>query len=365
MRLLATLALALLAAAAQAAPPDSVALPPPTGPHAVGTATWHWVDASRPDEVTPRPDDVREIMAQLWYPARPDSGAVPAPYAPLYPSLASVQAWSVARAPVAPEAGTLPVVVVAPGRGVARHFYTALAEDLASHGYAVLAVDSPHSGRVTYPDGRTVRPAPRYRIPFEVLTGPYEAVDAFFEEAAALGSADLAFALDRLAALVADDPAGLLTGRLELRRLAMFGHSLGGRIGGAAVASDPRFVAYASMEGVPPRTPRQGGLDAAVLMLYSSSLPEMAMPNIREIVPGRRADVHLARLDGYGHNSMTDLALLDPGAYSYDVEPRAALDTSREVVRGFFDAYLRPGTAPFPHAAGWPAVAIETHPAPE
>ncbi|SFO84264.1 hypothetical protein SAMN05421805_1275 [Saccharopolyspora antimicrobica] len=42
-------------------------LPPPGGPHPVGTRSWHLVDADRPD-----PWDTgrcRELMVQLWYPA--------------------------------------------------------------------------------------------------------------------------------------------------------------------------------------------------------------------------------------------------------------------------------------------------------
>jgi predicted dienelactone hydrolase len=308
--------LVLVAGRALAQTQPLLILPEPTGPSSVGTTVWHWIDAERPDENTSDRDDVREIMAQAWYPTVADAAAGPAPYAPLYLDLSHVRTWSYAAARVAPGDKPLPVLVIAPGRGVARHFYTTIAEDLASHGYFVLAVDSPHSGRVVYPDGRSIPPSTRYRIPFEILTGPYERVDQFFAEAAELGAADLAFALQRLAEINQKDPARRFTGRLELSRLGAFGHSLGGRIAGAAVAADSRFVAYASMEGVPPRAPRKGGMDAAVLMLVSSVLPDMAQPNIRDIIPKRRNDVYAATLSGFGHNSVTDLPLLEPEEYS-------------------------------------------------
>lgn len=320
---------------------SSVLLPPPTGASAVGTTVWHWIDASRLDELTPDPADVREIMVQAWYPAEPDSLSQTAPYAPLYPNLTNIKSFSFASAPMVSADTPLPIIVVAPGRGVARHFYTAIAEDLASHGFFVLGVDSPHSGRVLFPDGRSISPHERYRIPFDVLIGPYEHVDAFFQEAAELGALDITFALDRLAAINLDDPASRFTGRLDLNRLGAFGHSLGGRIAGAAVAADERFAAYASMEGVPPRESRQGGMDAAVMMMLSSELPDMAQPNIREIIPNRRNDVYIATLQGFGHNSVSDLPLIDPSEYTYEIDPLVAIETCRSLVRAFFDEHLR------------------------
>ncbi len=364
LRAVMLLAIAHLPGSAGAEAPAAVSLPDPTGPRSVGTTVWHWIDSARPDEVTPDPGDVREIMAQAWYPAQVAPETTPAPYAPLYPGLDHVQTRSHPAAPVAPSDQPMPVLVIAPGRGVARHFYTSVAEDLASHGYFVIAVDSPHSGRVVYPDGRSLAPASRYRIPFEVLTGPYEKVDEFFAEAAQAGAADLAFALQRLGDINREDPARRFTGRIDLSRLGAFGHSLGGRISGAAVGADPRFAAYASMEGVPPPAIRRGGMDAAVLMLVSSALPEMALPNIREIIPKRRHDVLIATLQGFGHNSVTDLPLLDPSEYAYQVEPLSAIRITRRLLRGFFDHYVRRSPGSLDPLADMERVGLEVFPKP-
>jgi len=35
----------------------------PTGPYAIGTVIYHWVDTSRPELFTPDPNDHRELMA--------------------------------------------------------------------------------------------------------------------------------------------------------------------------------------------------------------------------------------------------------------------------------------------------------------
>ena len=44
-------------------------LPEPTGPYAVGTRYFYWIDKSHPDTYTPDPDDYREVSVQVWYPA--------------------------------------------------------------------------------------------------------------------------------------------------------------------------------------------------------------------------------------------------------------------------------------------------------
>ena len=51
----------------------------------------------------------------------------------------------------------------------------------------MLAVDLPAIGYVEFPDGRTVDPSPDYRPSFELITGPYAKVDAFFEPAVEIG----------------------------------------------------------------------------------------------------------------------------------------------------------------------------------
>ena len=75
---------------------------------------------------------------------------------------------------------------------------------------------------------------------------------------------------------------------------------LASRIAGAVVANDSRFVADAIMARVPPREPRKRGMDAAVLMMVSSELPDMVQPNISDIIPGRRNDAYVVTLEGSG-----------------------------------------------------------------
>src|SRR6266511_6490533 len=55
-------------------------LPQPSGPYAIGTLTYHWVDNARPEIFTDDPNDRRELMVQIWYPAAGNPSSPRAPY---------------------------------------------------------------------------------------------------------------------------------------------------------------------------------------------------------------------------------------------------------------------------------------------
>ncbi|MCY7306628.1 MAG: hypothetical protein LH632_10850 [Rhodoferax sp.] len=54
--------------------------PHPSGPHAIGTLTYHWVDASRADIFAADANAHRELMAQVWYRADAAPSPTRAPY---------------------------------------------------------------------------------------------------------------------------------------------------------------------------------------------------------------------------------------------------------------------------------------------
>jgi hypothetical protein len=46
-------------------------LPTPTGPFAVGRASYVWLDRAQTDPMVPQPGIRRELLAWIWYPAAP------------------------------------------------------------------------------------------------------------------------------------------------------------------------------------------------------------------------------------------------------------------------------------------------------
>ena len=54
--------------------------PHPTGPYEIGTLTYHWVDDSRIEIFTANPNDRRELIVQIWFPAKAGSPTPEMPY---------------------------------------------------------------------------------------------------------------------------------------------------------------------------------------------------------------------------------------------------------------------------------------------
>ena len=152
------------AAAAGPTAATRLTLPTPTGRLRTGTVTLHLVDPSRPDPWVPSVP-ARELMVQLWYPARTVDGGRRAPYmtppmARAYEKLQGLPRlnWpgtaAYLDAPVRPREGGWPVVLYSHSLGGQRFETTSLVEDLASHGYVVVTIDHVHdAGVVVLPDG--------------------------------------------------------------------------------------------------------------------------------------------------------------------------------------------------------------------
>ena len=54
--------------------------PHPSGPYEIGTLTYHWVDANRQEIFSADPNDRRELIVQIWYPAKKEASSHYAPY---------------------------------------------------------------------------------------------------------------------------------------------------------------------------------------------------------------------------------------------------------------------------------------------
>src|ERR687898_2092518 len=160
--------------------------PHPSGPYEIGTLTYHWVDADRPEVFTADPDDRRELMVQIWYPAEGDPSSPRAPYIQdadaitsafarlfdvpefLLGNLKYVTTNAIPSAPVAApmaddEPG-YPVLIFLEGLGAFRQMNTYQVEELVSHGYVVVAIDQPYTATdVVFPDGRQAEGLPLER----------------------------------------------------------------------------------------------------------------------------------------------------------------------------------------------------------
>ncbi|GAB2927046.1 lipase [Micromonospora polyrhachis] len=244
--------------------PLRLELPAPTGQHRVGNIELHLVDSARPDPwVAGRS---RELMASIWYPARPTGHEPLAPYLPSGAAqrfgertnatlgLAAGQVdWTGisthARvgAPVLGRHGGHPVVLYSPGAEFPRANGTVLVEELASRGYVVVTVDHTYeTHEVEFPGGR-VEPQ---NLP---AMDPTERNHAVIRTR----TQDVRYLLDQLAVIAAGGnpdagqrplPRGLGAG-LDLSRVGMFGHSAGGFTTAETMLLDSRIDAGVNLDG--------------------------------------------------------------------------------------------------------------------
>ncbi len=265
----------------------------PTGPYAIGTLTYHWVDTSRPELFTTDPNDHRELMAQIWYPATSEPGARRAPYIEdaqaVTPALARLTRFpgflfshfkyvttnAIPSAPVANDKSSYPVLIYLTGLDGFRSVNTFQIEALVSHGYIVVGLDQPGAvAMVRFPDGREISGWSRDQIqplimqsvepqsPAPTLYGKPlpDGIIPFFAQ-------DVPFALDQLEALNTSDPNHILTGRLDLQHVGTFGISLGGMVAAEACHQDPRLKACLIMDVYIPADVVKSGLQQSSMFI--------------------------------------------------------------------------------------------------
>lgn len=104
-------------------------------------------------------------------------------------------------------------------------------EELASHGYLVIAIDYAYEAAASvYPDGRVA----------VSKTDPNLTSNTQYETHIPLWTSDAAFVLNQVEKLNQKDTAGRFTGRIDLERIGMLGHSFGGAVTVQMLKNDPR-----------------------------------------------------------------------------------------------------------------------------
>jgi len=349
-------------------------LPPPTGRFAAGRRIEFWIDSTRKEWITEDTSDYRALMVTIWYPGARKPGLVPAAHTP-EPSVARDSAGrprapadthvthGFDNAPVAHTRQPFPVLLFSHGLGSGGWSYTSLLTDLASHGYVVAAIDHTYDNQVTtFPWGRVAWDTPRWQRSFTDPVPPGE--PPFTHLRLGVMAKDASFVLTRLEALAADrrDP---LRGRLDLKAVGIFGHSLGGIVPSVACREDRRFRACANLDGNSVGAPilfdsSGAGPTQPFLYLTKRFLPgpfqlarsAMTREEYERFETDRRlcANVALARLTGpvftvsitdAHHISFSDLPF--DFANTPETLPlrHRILDTVRGYLRAFFDQTLR------------------------
>ena len=170
-------------------------------------------------------------------------------------------------------------------------------------------------------------------------------------------TSDMAFVLDRLKQLNASDASGKFTGRLDLTRVGVFGHSFGGAQAAQFCSQDSRCKAGIDVDGAPHGSVIQAGINRPFMILLSDHSHESDSEssqigaNIRSIYDRlprdgrafleiRGANHFLFSDDGAllkSHIVMGTLHMLG----IVGIDGRRQLAVTAYCLRSFFDAYLK------------------------
>ena len=354
---------------------SEVTLPTPTGPLPVGRTIQDWVDPAAVDTLAPVPGTRRELLVWIWYPsARQPSASmdayVPTELRPKDEASDNANIWTLltrdasnvhghsARDPdVASEQRSYPVVIMRAGGSAPVLNYSTLAEDLASHGYIVVGFDAPYrTGRVVFPDGR-VMGRTEQNNPEACIVPDRSRMERCANRVVSAWTGDISFALDGLARLNAADSLGRFTGRLDMTRVGVFGHSFGGAVAAQFCHEDPRCKAGIDIDGAPHGSVIENGLAQPFMFLLSDhgdvsdsasvqierdirSIYERIAPDLRLRVVIRGAFHFMFSDDGAVLKSSVVRGVLHVlGRLGIDARRQLAVTTY--CVHTFFDHYLK------------------------
>jgi predicted dienelactone hydrolase len=379
-----------------------VNLPRPTGPYAVGTTSFQFIDDSRPETLATPPGARREFMVRAWYPAVPAPGSKPIPYwekaniiGPLrvndlhgwglkwipgffFNHFSLMKTNSYPDAPLAGGPASFPVIVFSPGGGVIHEHNYLQMEELASQGYVVLSLSHPYeSWVVIFSDGRVVRAnqfkpkkaetqeeKDREKRSLELAeklekktTKSVEERKAIMREIFALDPdkildkllkvrvLDVRFALDELRRMNSGERESPFKGKLDLTRLGVYGMSLGGATAGQACLEDHRITAGVNLDGTQFGSVIDGYMTQPFMFMNSGE----SLDHNDFVYDRMTNDAYSVIIAGSSHMDYTDMFFTTPLVKRLSrksIPDKRMYRVANAYLLAFFDKYLKGAEAP-------------------
>ena len=223
-----------------------------------------------------------------------------------------------------------PVILLSPGNSTNVEFYSVYGEELASRGFVVFGVNHPYDvNAVRLADGSVAT----YR---ERPPGDPEALAIRMAQR----SADVRFLVDRLTAL--NDGDGPLAQHLDLSKLGIMGHSLGGMTAAEVCATDDRFLACINVDGLHAGNPyaaRPDGAPPPQPFKYIGKERTIGSRTAKLIADNPQAT--LASVPDARHMDFADVSLFEPALNPFDGRAYRVLAQTRHEVAEFFEQWLR------------------------
>ena len=379
-----------------------ISLPEPTGEYRTGTTTYYLNDSEREETFTENPDDNRELAVKVWYPTDAATG-ITAPYISeelgqaitsglelpenspdIGQVLQSIPTNSILNAPVAQTETEYPILLFSHGLGGIPEVHTIQAEALASEGYIVAGINHTYDSLVSvFPDGEVIPQTP-------VLAGDDDFNEDFLDiisQDITVRAEDAQFVLDELTDIDGEDDAfGLFADKLDLDKVGILGHSLGGATAAETLALDSRFRAGINQDGGLFGSNADANLIQPFMFLNAdrTNAPSDELPIFdlqQQFLNNLIGDGYDVAIAGTEHNNFTDLAFLISSladaeiptdvleelsflSEDIDIDPVRALNITNDYTTAFFNRYLKDGESPLltDNTPEYPEVSVTTYP---
>ncbi|KAM0721937.1 hypothetical protein Q7P37_002862 [Cladosporium fusiforme] len=270
---------------------QALLVPAPPGPYSVAVKHFELLDNNRMDPLAPKPDSKRRFMASAYLP-------IDAAYhcesemVPYMPALTASIFGPVGATLGAPQdmleqfdmefcnistidAGThvqkreFPIAIFSPGLGGSRLLYGALARSLASLGHIVFTIDHTYETYVVeFPDGTAANTT------LDLATFDTDNKTATLK-LVEVRAADMSFLASQLSnetfksSVLAEFPDSF-----NPRKVAAYGHSLGGATAVLAAQHDPLVIGGLDFDGTIYGDVQKQGLKAKPFVLVASTRPQ-------------------------------------------------------------------------------------------
>jgi predicted dienelactone hydrolase len=377
----------------------------PTGPFQVGTTSRYLIDPNRSEMLSPDPNDKRELYLQIWYPASVNhlpkasyGRNMPEILAAitrnmelpsfLFSHLKSTAAYSVTNAELSTEESYYPVILFSHGLGLYGFQNTFQMEELASHGYIVVGIQHPyHSLLTVFPDGRTIAEQSYDLARFDQFIEMNKMVTDIWVK-------DAGFALDYLEKINTEDADGMFANRIDMSRIGMLGHSVGGAAAAQTLLLEPRVKAAVNLDGTLTGTgaiPAEGLPGPFMQLSAEKAIPQIGTPDSMDTNYWEEAGVSQEEYNKYAgfldvfennqrnafhnggyhvwikgasHYTFTDIVLyspLVPYILKDKINTKLAHRTINEYTIAFFNKYLRQMDSPLLQPSSSDVVEVTVH----
>lgn len=328
-------------------------LPEASGSFKVGTFSMMLTDNSRKEMYSDNPNDQRRIMIQVWYPAEPQPGDKVALWmdradligpaisrflnlpAFFLDHLKYAQTGAFLNSPISDAQENYPVLLFSHGWKGFRAQNTFQAINFASNGYVVVAIDHTYGAILTvFPDGTVAKNNPD-ALPSNMPDPQYLPIA---NKLVNQWSGDLGFVLDTLEEMNVNDPDHELTGRLDLEKVGLYGHSTGGGATVEFCGRDSRCKAGLGMDAyLKPvsETIMDLGLRQPFLFMFSETWASETNWDLFNELYLNSDNAKTLSILGTAHYDFSDLPILSPIAAQLGIKGPLAGDRVVKIIANY------------------------------